>query len=135
VSSQPPVGAEAYAPGQAVAITPGNARSRRGLLSRRHLAESIIAAAMARDGDDRLQSVTLFAAQTDFSEAGELILFIDESQVDYLNDLMWNGLGERYTRRTTARLRMAAGSCATVCQVRPRSTLRRSWPLLVPAHA
>lgn len=96
---------------------------------------SIIAAAMARDGDDRPQSVTLFAAQTDFSEAGELILFIDKSQVDYLNDLMWNGLGERYTRRTTARLRMAAGSCATVCQVRPRSTLRRSWPLLVPAHA
>lgn len=26
---------------------------------------------MARDGDNRLKSITLFAAQTDFSEAGE----------------------------------------------------------------
>lgn len=41
----------------------------------------IAAAAMARAGDDRLQSVSLFAAQTDFTEAGELMLFIDESAV------------------------------------------------------
>ena len=35
---------------------------------------AIAAAAMARDGDDRLPSLTLFAAQTDFTEAGELQL-------------------------------------------------------------
>jgi polyhydroxyalkanoate synthase len=49
---------------------------------------SIAAAAMARDNDDRLASLSLFAAQTDFTEAGELQLFITEDQLTFLNDIM-----------------------------------------------
>jgi polyhydroxyalkanoate synthase len=49
----------------------------------------ITAAAMARDGDDRLASVTLFTTMTDFTEVGEINVFMDASEVTLLEDMMW----------------------------------------------
>ncbi|HEX4112052.1 MAG TPA: class I poly(R)-hydroxyalkanoic acid synthase [Stellaceae bacterium] len=43
---------------------------------------------MAAKGDDRFVSATFFVALTDFKEAGELSVFIDEAQLDFLEDRM-----------------------------------------------
>jgi len=51
---------------------------------------AMAAAWLAQQKNNNISSLTLLAAQTDFTEAGELRLFIDESQLDYLDDMMWN---------------------------------------------
>lgn len=50
----------------------------------------IVAAAMAENRDNRLKSLTLLAAQGDFTQAGELMLFISKSEVSFLENMMWD---------------------------------------------
>jgi poly[(R)-3-hydroxyalkanoate] polymerase subunit PhaC len=49
---------------------------------------SLSAALLGRKDKDWLKTISLFAAQTDFTEAGEIMTFVDESQVTFLEDLM-----------------------------------------------
>ncbi len=51
---------------------------------------ALTTAHLAREGGHELATLTLLAAETDFREAGELRLFIDESQIAFLEDIMWN---------------------------------------------
>lgn len=45
-------------------------------------------ALMARNGEDRIKSATLFTTQVDFTEAGELKVFFDEEQIKSLETSM-----------------------------------------------
>ncbi|MGL5117149.1 MAG: PHA/PHB synthase family protein [Beijerinckiaceae bacterium] len=49
---------------------------------------AMTAADLARENKPALKTISLLAAQTDFKEAGELALFIDESQLAVLDDMM-----------------------------------------------
>jgi polyhydroxyalkanoate synthase len=50
---------------------------------------AIAAAELAAREDERLASLTMFAAQTDFSEPGELSIFISPAQLAMLEAMMW----------------------------------------------
>jgi len=65
----------------------------------------IVSAAMARDGDERLKSLSLLAAQGDFTEAGELMLFISESEISFLKNMMWE-TGYLDTKQMTGSFQM-----------------------------
>lgn len=54
---------------------------------------SILAARLADEGDDRLASISLLAAQTDFSEPGDLGLFIDKQSLDGMAQLIAENRG------------------------------------------
>ncbi|MEM9168784.1 MAG: class I poly(R)-hydroxyalkanoic acid synthase [Pseudomonadota bacterium] len=43
---------------------------------------------MAKRGDDRIKTATFFTAQADFSEAGDLLLFVDDTQLDAIEKQM-----------------------------------------------
>jgi polyhydroxyalkanoate synthase len=49
---------------------------------------AVLAARLAEEGDDRLASLSLLAAQTDFSEPGDLGLFIDEASLKGMEQLI-----------------------------------------------
>jgi polyhydroxyalkanoate synthase subunit PhaC len=68
---------------------------------------AIAAAALGRDGDPALKTLTLLAAQTDFTDPGEIALFIDEGQVTHLEKLMWQRgvLDKAQMKRTFQMLR------------------------------
>lgn len=50
----------------------------------------ITAAAMAKNNDQRIKTLSLLAAQGDFTDAGELLLFITKSEVSFLKSMMWD---------------------------------------------
>ncbi len=50
---------------------------------------TIAAATMARDGDDRLASITLFTTLVDFTEVGEIAVFMGPGTVTLIEDMMW----------------------------------------------
>jgi polyhydroxyalkanoate synthase subunit PhaC len=53
------------------------------------LLAALTAAVLGRDGDTRVASLSLLTTQLDFTELGELMMYVNESQLAYLEDLMW----------------------------------------------
>ena len=66
---------------------PRAARSMRSAIAGGTLLASTLAY-MAAKGDDRVASATFLTAQVDFSEAGDLLVFIDDTQLKALEEMM-----------------------------------------------
>ena len=49
---------------------------------------AMAAATMARDGDDRWNTITTFTAQTDCADPGEIKVFLNDSQLSIMKELM-----------------------------------------------
>lgn len=45
-------------------------------------------ARMCKHGDERISSVTFFASQSDFEEAGELLIFSDETAIEHISSII-----------------------------------------------
>lgn len=65
----------------------------------------ITAALMAHDNDNRLKTLSLFAAQGDFTEAGEMMVFVTPGEVDYLEKMM-KGQGYLDTKQMAGAFQM-----------------------------
>ncbi len=50
---------------------------------------AIAAAALQRDGRNLFKTISFLASQVDFEEAGELMLFVNEKQLSFLENTMW----------------------------------------------
>ena len=78
---------------------------------------AVALAAMAGKGDERILSATLFAAQVDFTYAGDLKVFVDEEQVEMIE------------RRMAEQGYLEAGSMATVFNFLRSNDL--IWPYVI----
>ena len=60
---------------------------------------AVTLAYMAAKGDERIASATLFAAQVDFTYAGDLKVFVDEEQIAGARDSRWPSAAISKARR------------------------------------
>jgi polyhydroxyalkanoate synthase len=90
---------------------------------------SIAAAYLAREQNAVLNSLTLMAAQTDFTETGEFALLIDHSQLNYLEDIMWDQ-GYLDTRQMTGAFQFLRSSDLIWSQVVQEYLIGRRLPMI-----
>lgn len=95
---------------------------------------AIVAATLAREADKRLATLTFLAAQVDFAEPGEIGLFVDDSQVRFLENLMWQQgyldsrqMGGAFEMLRSADLIWSRGVQTYLLGERPQMTDLMAW--------